>query len=223
MSYKEPQYNGLGILGDQSGGELGHMARGTWNLDPKRLTFTLARYKFAAKMLEGKRNVLEIGCGDAFASRIVRQHVRNLTVSDFDPQFVSEAKLQSSPSWPLETLVLDPLAGEIQGSYDGVYLLDVLEHIAPQDEMTFLRNIRHGMATNGVMVVGMPSIESQAYASEPSRIGHVNCKRSEDLKTLMLQHFENVFSFSMNDEVVHTGFSRMANYIFAVGAGSRAS
>ena len=31
----------------------------------------------------------------------------------------------------------------------------------------------------------------------------------------------NVFVFSMNDEVVHTGFHKMANYVFAIGAGKK--
>ena len=30
-----------------------------------------------------------------------------------------------------------------------------------------------------------------------------------------------VIIFSMNDEVVHTGFHKMANYVFAIGAGKR--
>jgi ubiquinone/menaquinone biosynthesis C-methylase UbiE len=56
-----------------------------WNDDPRRLVFTLARYKFVSKMLSGKQRVLEVGCGDAFASRIVKQEVAELTVIDFDP------------------------------------------------------------------------------------------------------------------------------------------
>lgn len=65
--------------------------------------------------------------------------MEKLTVSDFDPQFVSEARSQSSASWPLETKVLDPLAGKIRGNYAGVLLLDVLEHIAPEDEKLSFR------------------------------------------------------------------------------------
>ena len=68
---------------------------------------------------------------------------------------------------------------------------------------------------------GMPSIESQPYASEPSRRGHVHCKSGEDLKDLLLKYFSNVFLFSMNDEVVHTGFSKMANYILVVCCGKK--
>jgi hypothetical protein len=32
----------------------------------------------------------------------------------------------------------------------------------------------------------------------------------------MAEYFHHVFIFPMNDEVVHTGFYRMANYLFAV-------
>ena len=46
-----------------------------WHTDPKPLTFLLARYKFVAKMFSGLARVLEVGCADAFATRIVRQEV----------------------------------------------------------------------------------------------------------------------------------------------------
>ena len=36
--------------------------------DPIRLVFTLSRYKFFAKMLEGFNSVLEVGPGDGFKS-----------------------------------------------------------------------------------------------------------------------------------------------------------
>jgi len=33
--------------------------------------------------------------------------------------------------------------------------------------------------------------------------------------------FRNIFIFSMNDEVVHTGFHPMAHYLFAIGVGKK--
>jgi hypothetical protein len=45
---------------------LGVMNNAVWYEDPKRLVFTLARYKFVAKMMSGKKQVAEIGCGDGF-------------------------------------------------------------------------------------------------------------------------------------------------------------
>lgn len=36
-----------------------------------------------------------------------------------------------------------------------------------------------------------------------------------DFKNTMQRYFHNVFMFSMNDEVVHTGFHPMAHYLLA--------
>ena len=63
---------------------LGVIKNGVWYEDPKRLVFTLARYKFVAKILAGKQQVAEIGCGDRFGSRIVRREVVNLLITDYD-------------------------------------------------------------------------------------------------------------------------------------------
>ncbi|MGA7480592.1 MAG: SAM-dependent methyltransferase, partial [Bradyrhizobium sp.] len=68
-----------------------------------------------------------------------------------------------------------------------------------------------------VLIVGMPSLESQAYASPGSKAGHINCKTGPDLKSLIGEFFHSVFLFSVNDEVVHTGFHKMAHYIIAMG------
>jgi hypothetical protein len=62
----------------------------------------------------------------------------------------------------------------------------------------------------------MPSLESQPYASRLSKEGHVNCKSQPALKETMQRHFHNVYMFCMNDEVLHIGYHKMANYILAL-------
>jgi hypothetical protein len=69
-----------------------------------------------------------------------------------------------------------------------------------------------------VKLIGTPSLESQAHASPISRAGHVNCKTAAQLAELCGEFFHSVFQFSMNDEVVHTGFPAMAHYLFALCA-----
>ena len=64
----------------------------------------------------------------------------------------------------------------------------------------------------------MPSIESQKYASKPNKTAHVNCKSKKDLKKFLLKFFNNVYMFSMNDEVIHTGYECMSHYFFAICA-----
>ena len=108
------------------------------------------------------------------------------------------------------------LAGPFAGKFDALYSLDVLEHIEQNKEDLFLRNALQSLTPAGVAIIGMPSLESQSYASPQSKEGHVNCKSGSDFKRLMQVYFHNVFMFSMNDEVVHTGYFPMAHYLLAV-------
>ena len=217
-STKEPQYQGMVEQERDRGLEsFGLMTSYAWNDDPKRLAFTLSRYKFVAKLLSGRKHVLEIGCADAFGTRIVRQEVQKLTATDFDPVFIEDVKKRMNPQWEFDAFVHDMLSGPVPGSYDGVYALDVLEHIEPAKEHVFLTNMVKSLSVHGIAVLGMPSLESQTYASPNSKAGHVNCKSSPDFKATMEKYFHTVLMFCMNDEVVHTGYHKMAHYLFAVG------
>lgn len=199
--------------------QLGVEKNANWDGDPKRLLFVLSRYKFVAKMLSGKGRVLEVGCGDAFPVRILLQEVDAIHAVDIDPRFIEDALERMDPDWPFTCAVHDMVAGPVEGLFDAAYTLDVLEHIPAESEERFLENILASLTPTGVLIVGMPSLESQEYAAPLSKIGHINCKRGPELRKLMLNHFENVFMFSMNDEVVHTGYQPMAQYLFAVCAG----
>jgi 2-polyprenyl-3-methyl-5-hydroxy-6-metoxy-1,4-benzoquinol methylase len=197
------------------------MSNQAWHDDPRHLLFLLARYKFVAKMLTGRQRVLEIGCADAFGTRLVQQEVGRVTAVDFDPVFIADVEQRRDPRWPLDCMTHDILQGPVPGTFDAAYALDVIEHIPPPQEGTFLRNICASLREHAVLIVGTPSLESQKYASPPSRAGHVNCKSHQDLRALMEQYFHHVFLFSMNDEVVHTGYYKMAHYLIAVCCSKR--
>jgi len=215
---REPQYQFLLDIEKQEGlRNLGLMTSQLYRDDPKHLVFQLARYKFASKMLAGLDHVLEIGCGDGFSTRLIAQTVQRITSIDFDPVFVEHAK-QVNFHDPRMTFLHHDICvdGPLKQRFDGAFCCDVIEHILPRDEDHFVRNIMRSLKSDGVLIVGTPSLESQIYASPPSKAGHVNCKRAPELKALMQKYFRNVFIFSMNDEVVHTGFTGMAHYLFAL-------
>lgn len=219
---RELQYQRCIDLRDSKGlTHLGLMTNQDWYDDPKHLVFMLSRYKFVAKMLSGSRNVLEVGCGDAFAARIVLQEVKKLTAIDFDPVLVKDAVERMECHWKFDCKVHNILEKPLAKKFDGIYALDVLEHVPREKEESFMSNIVRSITEHGVLVIGMPSIQSQKYASALSKEGHVNCKDSQELKKLMLRFFHNVFIFSMNDELVHTGFYPMAQYLFALCVGKR--
>tara|TARA_E500000178_G_scaffold116969_1_gene116926 strand:- start:64 stop:738 length:675 start_codon:yes stop_codon:yes gene_type:complete len=218
LETKEKQYQDCINLRNSIGlTNLGYSTAISYNDDPKRLTFTFSRYKFVAKMFSGYSNVLEIGCGDGFASRIVLQEVDNLTAVDFDPVFVDDVNQNMQNNWYFDCFVHNILESSVKSKYfDGIFSLDVLEHIEPKDENTFMKNLTNSLKSNGSAIIGMPSINSQVYASPRSKEGHVNCKSENELKSLMEKYFNNVFIFSMNDEVVHTGFHPMSQYFLAL-------
>lgn len=223
ITTKKPQYQTLLDLRSQKkkATSLGLMTDQVWHDDPKRLSFLLSRYKFVAKMLSGKDRVLEIGCGDAFGSRIVHQEVQHLTVIDFDPIFIEDIKSRMESDWEFDAQVHDILSTPFGSGFDGIYSLDVIEHIQREKEDLFMSNLVSSLDENGVAVIGTPTIQSQGYANAQSKEGHVNCKDYRELKELMQKYFHNVFVFSMNDEVVHTGFYRMAHYLFALCTGKK--
>jgi 2-polyprenyl-3-methyl-5-hydroxy-6-metoxy-1,4-benzoquinol methylase len=216
---REPQYQECVDAAATRGFErLGLRSSQSWHDDPRHVLFRLARYKFVAKMLAGSEHVLEIGCGDAFGTRLVQQEVTALSATDFDEVFVKDVEDRMVDRWRFRVFTHDLLAGPLPGSYDGVFALDVLEHIKQEDEHTFLMHALAPLTGHGVAIIGTPSLEGQTYASPTSRAGHVNCKSMPDLKKTMARYFHNVFMFSMNDEVVHTGFHPMAHYLFALCA-----
>jgi 2-polyprenyl-3-methyl-5-hydroxy-6-metoxy-1,4-benzoquinol methylase len=219
---REPQYEILFDVEKEHGvTRLGLMINESWNQDPKRTLFTLARYKFVAKILTGCNRVLEVGCADAFGTRLVQQAVGHVTAVDFEPIFINDVKERSNPSWPMECFVHDILEGPVPGTYDAAYCLDVLAHISPEKESVFIQNVLSSLDANGVLIAGIPSLESQAYASPQSKAGHVNCKSGDELRKFLTGSFHNVFIFSMNDEVLHTGFGPMAHYLLALCCGKK--
>ena len=194
--------------------KLGKHISAAWSRDPKHLGFVLARYKFVAKMFDGFKSVLEVGAGDGFGSWVIKQNVKQLALSDIEK---INLEIYDKKFHKTEYFIHDFIKSKFKKKYDGIYLLDVIEHIEKRLEHIFLRNLSHSLKTNGVMIVGTPSLESQKYASVPSKIGHINCKSYYDLKKIMQKYFERVFMFSMNDEMLHTGFYGMSHYLFAIG------
>ena len=88
-----------------------------------------------------------------------------------------------------------------------------IEHIDPTQEPLFLSRVVNALKHDGVFIVGMPSLESQAYASEINTFSHINCQTATQLTSTLNRYFNNVFSFGMNDEVLHSGYGKMCHYI----------
>lgn len=215
---KEPQYQqAFDAYAARGPFSLGPMLSDTWRQDPRRLTFVLARYKFVSKMLAGKKSVLEIGSGDGFGMQVVLQTVERAHGIDFDQAFVDYGnRVAAAEGFAASFSVHDITEGPPAGTFDAAYSLDVIEHVEPAREGLFLTNIAAALTADGVCIIGTPNITSAPYASPQSQEGHINLKSAETLRSSLEAVFRHVFLFSMNDEVLHTGYFPMAHYLLAL-------
>lgn len=184
--------------------------------DPRMVAFVASRYKFCAKMLEGMGSVVEIGCGDAFGSPIVAQSVGALTCTDIDEETLVDNRERCRFFPNMSFKYHDFRAHPFSPKADAVYLVDVIEHVFPEEMPAFMTNLAASVREHGIVLIGTPNKTSEQYASENSKVGHVNVMTGKDLRAACARYFHNVFMFGMNDEVVHTGYLPMAHYLWAL-------
>ena len=190
--------------------------------DPKHLSSVLARYKFCAKMFDGMDRAIEVGCGDAFGTPIMAQHVKELLAIEPEAKHLRGNKKRLG-----KIKNIDFRQGTIQdlklpkASFDGAYSIDVIEHLDQHLNGPFVKSQSQILKKNGVCIIGTPNVTANEYASERSRVQHINLHSQKSLKALMEQYFQRVFMFGMNDEILHTGFAPMCHYIFGMGVGVR--
>jgi len=203
------------------GFSLGPWTSHIWRTDPRHLGFLLARYKFVSKMLTGKNSVLEVGCGDAVGTPVVLQTVGSVHGIDFEPFVLNDAieRYKREGVDRASFSVHDMLRGRVSGTFDAAFSLDVIEHIPQASEDLFFKNIVLSLTDQAVLIIGTPNISAKEYASPASAACHINLKDADSLRSLLSNYFHNVFIFSMNDEMVHTGYSPMSHYILAMGVG----
>lgn len=187
--------------------------------DPKHMSFVLARYKFCAKMLQGKATRLEVGCGDGFGMPITAQDAEYVLGIDVDDRLIEGNSQRLSKLKNVEFKNMSIVEQMPDRKFDGVYSVDVVEHLDADIEKAFMENSVRCLKRDGVYIMGTPNITANEYASERSRIQHINLKSDKDLRALLGTYFDNVFTFGMNDEVVHTGYAPMSHYLWAVGVG----
>ena len=207
---------------------LGPLSSDRFILDPKTFSFFLSRYKFAGKMLSRCRRIADIGCGDGTGDvMLLKETDANILAYDLDKEQIEYANKTLLPvlhkviPHDANRLAVEQLDFIIDGplcpSVDGLVSLDVIEHISPDDEDIFLRYCIDSLEDKGVCIIGTPNDYASNYASKFSKAGHINMFTPNRLENTMASYFSRVFMFSMNDEVVHTGFSKMAHYLIAIG------
>jgi hypothetical protein len=147
---------------------LGLLTNRIWNDDPAQLGILLARYRFIAKMMRGRVKVAEVGCGDAFGTRVVQQEVGRVAVYDSDHIVIEDVRARQDECWPLEVHFHDIVKAPLSNRYDGLYSLGVLEHLSRRDEHCYLENLRDSLTAPRLFpaIAEQPLGQTQAGAKQ---------------------------------------------------------
>jgi len=190
--------------------------------DAKHIGFVLARYKFCAKMLAGKKAVMEFGSGDGIGLPIMAQAVGKVYCVDWDERHIESIRRRLVPYIKNVSLHhMDLNAKTPPFKVDAAFSIDVIEHLDPKKEARFMRNVLSALPDDGVLITGTPNLSASAYASPCSAVQHINLKSHDSLRKMMEKYFDNVFMFGMNDEVLHTGYGPMCHYLWSVAVGKK--
>lgn len=187
---------------------------------PRRMMHSMSYYKFAAKMIGTKKRVLDVGCNEGIGTYLLSKECGYCHGLDFDADAVACAK-QNFSGENIGFTESDFFEIPDDKKWDAVVNFDVIEHISPEHADHFIGKMASLLNEDGVVVIGTPSKVSQEFASEVSKMGHINIYDHERLEEEMQKHFRHVFMFAANDEVVHTGYMPLAHYFIVVACGPK--
>jgi len=180
-----------------------------------QLLVRLARYKFVAKHLKKTDRVFEIGSGVGVGAQFLAQHCAFVKGIEFKDDEIARANAVKRRS-NVEFVQGDFFDMDEKEKFDAIINLDVIEHM-PENigEKLIAKTTRH-LEKNGMMIIGTPSIYSFPYQGPQSKAAHIKCYDQEELLKIVNRYYGRTLAFSMNDEMVHTGFSKLAWYYFIV-------
>ena len=181
-----------------------------------QLLIRLARYKFACRLIKPDDRVLEVGCGTGMGSIFLGQHCRSVKGIDIQEREIDAAK-KINRRTNVDFSVGDFFSHPPQESYDIVLSVDVIEHMSEKDGIEFIRKTTRHLKRDGMLVLGTPSCYSYDYSSELSKAAHIKLYDQKALVRIIDRFYSRTVAFSMNDEIVHTGFPKLAWYYFVLG------
>jgi len=184
--------------------------------DMLRFLIRLARYKFVCRMIKPTDTVLEIGSGSGVGCVFLSQHCAHVTGLEVKSTEVDEARAINRRS-NVEFVCGDLFETPTEKKYDVVMALDVIEHMPIEQGRQLVAAMTQRLSPSGMLVIGSPSIYSYPYQSALSKASHVKCYDQKELVELIDAYCGRTLPFAMNDEVVHTGYAKMAWYYFVLG------
>ncbi len=94
--------------------------------------------------------------------------------------------------------------------------MDVIEYFNKKDHSKVVKNYASLIKSDGFAIIGTPNVEPRKFASKQRLETHPFEFNSKQFKTLLQEHFKNIFLFTMIDEIVSTSFPGISWYLIAI-------
>ena len=130
-----------------------HHQRKEYNIEQNKKTYSNYIKLIKEKVQGGK--VLEVGCGNGFLLKMLKDH--GYDCSGVEPSPMASAFAREKFALNVETAYLDK-STFYKDKFDLVILIDVFEHIS--DMQTFMKDITHVLKPGGYIFVGTGNIDS---------------------------------------------------------------
>jgi hypothetical protein len=224
-------------------------SQGMWQDNDVQLASHLAHYRFVAALMGVRHDVAEYGCASPAGTRLVLQQSRRMLLLDPRQLVVGDVQRRFQDNLRFEARLHDILSMPSPRQVDSVYCIDFLQNISRDDEDHFVRNLRDSLSRDfDFVLIGSPSYGAGSSAglqyapgddTPQSIVAQFNqqappCRSKSaldeakvyrrtgaELNALMQRFFQNVFMFSMADDLAQPGIRPSAEHVFALGCGKK--
>tara|TARA_B100000161_G_C33419079_1_gene354694 strand:+ start:71 stop:691 length:621 start_codon:yes stop_codon:yes gene_type:complete len=186
--------------------------------NPLMATIKLARFKFVAKMLNKKDRVLDLGCGNGFSSYFYSHFCKSVHGVDIQEAVINnwECFEHENISFSLGNILNDEI---YEKDIEAITCVDVIEHFSLSDGEKIIENAAKCLSkqkNGGQFIIGTPSKFSNPFRAEHNKEHHLHEYEPDELQNICERYFPRTLQFSMNDEIIHTGFNKLAWFFYII-------
>lgn len=185
--------------------------------NPLMATVKLARFKFVAKMLSKEDRLLDLGCGNGFSSYYYSHFCKSVYGVDIQEQAIDNWKIfaNNNISFSLGDILDDDI---YKRDVEAITCVDVIEHFSLSNGEKIIKNSAQCLKNKkgGQLIIGTPSKFSNPYRAAHNKERHLHEYEPNELQKICSKYFSRTLQFSMNDEVVHTGFNKLAWFFYII-------
>ena len=193
----------------------GKMGDQKWMIEnPLMTTIKFSRFKFASKLISQNDTLLDIGCGQGLSSIFFSDYCKFVYGVDLLSDFLNHDRKNIKF---IKKSIFNIHKKNFNRKINIITLIDFIEHFKKSDGALILSKCSKLLEKKGgTLIIGTPSVYSSKYRSKRSKKQHIHEYDGMELKNLCSQYFNRTFLFSMNDELVHTGFYKLAWFNFII-------